>query len=43
MQGDIVAIYVTFKDRFVRFGYDWFEQLCKKYGTDIIILNNPDL
>ena len=43
MQGDIATIYITFKDRFVRFGYDWFEQLCKKYNTDIVDLNNPDL
>ena len=43
MQGDIATIYVTFKDRFVRFGYDWFEQLCKKFDTDIVVLNNPDL
>jgi len=43
MQGDIATIYITFKDRFVRFGYDWFEQLCKKFNTDIVVLNNPDL
>jgi len=43
MQGDISTIYITFKDRFVRFGYDWFEQLCKKFNTDIVVLNNPDL
>ena len=43
MQGEIATIYVTFKDRFVRFGYDWFEQLCKKFNTDIVVLNNPDL
>jgi predicted site-specific integrase-resolvase len=43
MNGEIEAIYVTFKDRFVRFGYDWFEQLCKNNNTEIVVLNNPDL
>ena len=43
MNGDISVIYITFKDRFVRFGYDWFEQLCKKNNTEIVVLNNPDL
>jgi len=43
MQGEIQTIYVTYKDRFVRFGYEWFEQLCKKFNTEIIVLNNPDL
>ena len=37
------TIYITYKDRFVRFGYDWFEQLCLKFNTKIVILNNPDL
>ena len=43
MQGGIATIYITFKDRFVRFGYDWFEQLCQKFQTEIVVLNNPEL
>ena len=43
MQGEVATIYITFKDRIVRFGYDWFEELCKKFNTDIVVLNNPDL
>jgi len=43
MQGEIETIYITFKDRFVRFGYEWFEQLCNKFQTGIVVLNNPDL
>ena len=43
MQGGIASIYITFKDRFVRFGYDWFEQLCQKFQTEIVVLNNPEL
>lgn len=33
--------YVTYKDRFVRFGYDWFNDFCERHGTKIIVLNNP--
>ncbi|MFT8501830.1 MAG: IS607 family transposase, partial [Lacticaseibacillus paracasei] len=43
MAGNIETIYVTYKDRFVRFGYDWFERLAKKFNTQIVVLNNPDL
>lgn len=35
---------ITYKDRFVRFGYDWFSDLLKSQGTKIIITdNNPDM
>lgn len=36
---EIDKIYVTYKDRFVRFGYEWFEEFCASYGTEIIVLN----
>ena len=36
---EIDKIYVTYKDRFVRFGYDWFEEFCASHGTEIIVLN----
>ena len=39
MNQEIDKIYITYKDRFVRFGFEWFEQLCKDNGTEIIILN----
>ena len=29
------------RDRFVRFGFDWFNNFCKKHGAKIIILNQP--
>lgn len=35
----IDKIYVTYKDRFVRFGYEWFEEFCTSHGTEIIVLN----
>lgn len=43
MANKIDTIYVTYKDRFVRFGFEWFEQLCAKFSTKIVVLNNPDL
>lgn len=41
MQGEIDTIYFTYKDCFVRFGYDWFEDFCAKFNTKIEVLNNP--
>ena len=38
---EISEIYVTYKDRFVRFGFDWFDTFCEKHGAKIIILNQP--
>lgn len=43
MQSDVDTIYITYKDRFIRFGYDWFEVFCAKFNTKIVVLNNPDL
>lgn len=39
--GEIAEIYVTYKDRFVRFGFEWFNNFCEKHGAKIIILNQP--
>lgn len=38
---EIDKIYVTYKDQFVRFGFDWFQQFCERHGTEIVVLNNP--
>lgn len=40
--GKIEQIFVTYKDRFARFGFDWFEHFCAKHDTKIIVLNNPE-
>lgn len=34
---------VHYKDRFIRFGYDWFEKFCMKYNTNIVVVNNEEL
>ena len=40
MGNRIKTIIITNKDRFIRFGYDWFEKFCEKFNTKIIIVNN---
>ena len=41
MEQKIKTIIVTHKDRFIRFGYDWFEKFCMKFNTTIV--NNEEL
>ena len=41
MEQTIKTIIVTHKDRFIRFGYDWFEKFCMKVNTTIV--NNEEL
>ena len=41
-KGEIGKIYITYKDRFVRFGFDWFERYCNHHDCEIMIINNPD-
>jgi predicted site-specific integrase-resolvase len=43
MEQKIKTIFITHKDRFVRFGYDWFEKFCMKYNTTIVSVNNEAL
>lgn len=40
MKDELDKIYITYRDRFVRFGFDWFESLCNQHQTEIIVLNN---
>lgn len=41
-KGEIEKIYITYKDRFVRFGFDWFERFCNHYNCEIVVINNPE-
>ena len=43
MEQKIKTIIVTHKDRFVRFGYDWFEKFCMKFNTTIVVVTNEEL
>ena len=31
------------RDRFVRFGFDWFERFCKKFNVEIVVVKNEKL
>ena len=42
LKGEVEKIYITYKDRFVRFGFNWFERFCNHYNCKIIVINNPD-
>ena len=37
------TILISYKDRFVRFGYDWFNNFLKSKGSEIIVVNNETL
>lgn len=43
MENKIKTIVISNKDRFIRFGYDWFEKFCEKFHTSIIVVNNETL
>lgn len=40
LNGNIDKIYILFKDRLTRFGFDYFRQIFSKYNTEIIIIDN---
>jgi len=40
MENKIDSIIVTHKDRFIRFGYEWFERFLAKFNVKIIVVNN---
>ena len=43
MEQKVKTIIITHKDRFIRFGYDWFEKFCMKFNTTIVVVNNEEL
>ena len=43
MTSDISTIIVTHKDRFIRFGFEWFERFSKKFNVKIVVVNNESL
>ena len=40
--GEIEKVVILYKDRLVRFGFEFIENLCKKYGTTIEIIDNTE-
>lgn len=43
MENKIDTIVITHKDRFVRFGYEWFEKFLLKFDTKLLVVNNEFL
>ena len=39
---EVDKVVILYKDRLVRFGYKLIENLCKKYGTTIEIIDNTE-
>ena len=37
--GQVRRLIIAYQDRFVRFGYDWFERFCERHGTAITVMN----
>ena len=42
MKGNIATIYITYKDRLSRIGFSLFENLFKKFGTKIVVINESN-
>lgn len=40
LNGNIDKVYILFKDRLTRFGFDYFKQIFSKYNTEIIVIDN---
>lgn len=43
MENKIKTIVITHKDRFIRFGYSWFEKFLQRFNVEIIVVNNEFL
>ena len=41
IDNQVENVFITFKDRLTRFGFDYFKNLFQKYDCKIVILNNP--
>ena len=38
MENKIRMILISHKDRFVRFGFEWFEKFCNKFNVEIVVV-----
>jgi len=43
MENKVKMILISHKDRFVRFGFDWFEKFCNKFNVEIVVVKNEKL
>jgi len=42
MSGNVEEIVVSYKDRMCRFGFEFIEQICKKFNTKLLVLNKNE-
>lgn len=42
-EGKISKIIIAHKDRFIRFGFEWFERFLNKQGVEILVVNNEKM
>lgn len=40
ISGKIQTVYISFKDRLTRFGFDYLKNLFARYDTEIVVLDN---
>lgn len=40
LHGNVNKIYISDKDRLLRFGYELFEEVCKQFNTQIVVLHS---
>lgn len=40
MQRKVAKIFITYKDRLVRFGFELIEWICNEFDTEIVVLND---
>lgn len=40
---EVGTLVVAHKDRLVRFGFEWFEHLCQRHGTTLLVANAQSL
>ena len=39
MNNEVDRIFILYKDRLTRFGFNYLEQICNKFGTEIIVIS----
>ena len=42
-RGEVKTLAVAHKDRLTRFGFSWFDAMCKRHGCELLVLNNESL
>jgi predicted site-specific integrase-resolvase len=42
-RGEVKTLVIAHKDRLTRFGFPWFDGMCKRHGCELLVLNNENL